>query len=666
MPHTSLPHSHNSWVVVLAIIIAILASYTALDLAGRVTVAHGRSRLLWLMGGAVAMGIGIWSMHFTAMLAFRLPIPILYDIPIVVLSLFVAIIASSIALFVASRQRLRWPQLIVGGVVMGVAIAAMHYVGMAAMRLNATLTYDPFFFTLSIIVAITASIAALWLAFKFRSDSILAWNWLKISSAVVMGGAISGMHFIGMHAAIFMPTSEMVGDISYAVNISSLGAGVIALATFMILGLALLLSIIDQRLVTQATYLTQTELRHNEVLEKLNLELKNRVAGLQLMGEISQTMMSILEVDRLVHEIVNQIGTTFDYYHVHIYLIDDKQENLVVAAGTGLAGAEMLAKGHRIALNAPPSLVARAARNREIVSVDNVREASDWLSNPLLPDTYSEMAVPIILNEQVVGVLDVQENKLAGLDDSDATLLQSLANQVAVAIRNARLFQEVETALSEAQASQERYVDNTWQKQKVAAMGGYYHYSRHNAPAPEATVVEQVNQLASTHERPFVAPVDGSHSDEIQPQIIAAPVLFQSQKIGVFQVHPTTADQTWTDDDIAVVEAVLDQFAQIAESIRLFNETRERASRERLVGQISDKLRRAPDIETLMKVGIEELSKALGSKRTFIQLGASSKPDSGAANPDSNPAVDLPSGQLRNGVTATNGHQSATQNGSGE
>ncbi|MCB0169068.1 MAG: PAS domain S-box protein, partial [Anaerolineae bacterium] len=114
------------------------------------------------------MGIGIWSMHFTAMLAFRLPIPILYDIPIVVLSLFVAIIASSIALFVASRQRLRWPQLIVGGVVMGVAIAAMHYVGMAAMRLNATLTYDPFFFTLSIIVAITASIAALWLAFKFR------------------------------------------------------------------------------------------------------------------------------------------------------------------------------------------------------------------------------------------------------------------------------------------------------------------------------------------------------------------------------------------------------------------------------------------------------------------------------------------------------------------
>lgn len=657
----SLPHSHNSWVVILAIIIAILASYTALDLAGRVAIARGRSRLLWLIGGAVTMGIGIWSMHFTAMLAFRLPIPILYDIPIVVLSLFVAVVASSIALFVASRQRLLWLQLIAGGVVMGVAIAAMHYVGMAAMRLQATLTYDPFFFTLSIIIAITASIAALWLAFKFRGTSTLAWNGPKVSSAVVMGGAIAGMHFVGMHAAIFMPSSEMVGDVSYAVNISLLGAGVISLATFMILGLALLLSIIDQRLVTQATYLTQTELRHNEVLEKLNLELKNRVAGLQLMGEISQAMMSILDADRLVHEIVNQIGTTFNYYHVHIYLTDDKQENLVVAAGTGPAGAEMIAKGHHIALDAPTSLVARAARNREVVQVDNVREASDWLPNPLLPDTYSEMAVPISLGEQVVGVLDVQENKLAGLDDTDATLLQSLASQVAVAIRNARLFQEVETALSEAQASQERYTDQTWQKQKMTAMGGYYHYSRPNVPAPEQTAIEQVNQLASTYARPIIAPVDGSHNDDPQPQIIAAPVLFQSQQIGVFQLHPTTADRTWTDDDIAVVEAVLDQFAQIAESIRLFDETRERASREQLIGQISDKLRRAPDIETLLKVGVEELSRALGSKRAFIQLGASSKPSDSA----SDSAADSAYSQRRNGVTS-NGHQPMTKNGSGE
>ncbi|MCB0165858.1 MAG: GAF domain-containing protein [Anaerolineae bacterium] len=661
MHNMALPHNHNSWVVLLSIIIAILASYTALDLAGRVTVAQGRSRLLWLIGGAVAMGIGIWSMHFTAMLAFRLPTPILYDIPIVVLSLFVAVVASVIALFVASRQRLMWPQLVMGGLIMGVAIAAMHYVGMAAMRLNATLTYNPFLFSLSIIVAITASITALWLAFKFRGTSTLSWNGLKIISAVVMGGAISGMHFIGMHAAIFMPTSEMVGDISNAVNITLLGTGVISFATFMILGLALLLSIIDQRLATQATYLTQTELRHNEVLEELNLELKNRVAGLQLMGEISHTMMSILDTDRLVHEIVNQIGTTFNYYHVHIYLIDNKQENLVIAAGTGPAGAEMLAKGHHIKLNAPASLVARAARNREVVSVDNVREASDWLFNPLLPDTYSEMAVPIILDEQVVGVLDVQENKLAGLDDTDATLLQSLVNQIAVAIRNARLFQEVETALSEAQISQERYIDQTWQKQKVATMGGYYHYSRPNVPTPKPTVVEQVNQLASTHARPIIASVDSSHNNETQSQVIAAPILFQSQNIGVFQLHPTTARQTWTDDDIAVVEAVLDQFAQVAESIRLFDETRERAGRERLIGQISDKLRRAPDIETLMKVGIEELSRALGSKRAFIQLGTSSKPSDGP----SDPAAESAHSQLRNGVSS-NGRQFVTKNGSGE
>src|SRR5262245_27864321 len=189
-----LHHYHNPGLVLLSIIIAILSSYTALDLAGRVTAAQGRARLGWLLGGAVAMGIGIWSMHFTAMLAFNLSIPIFYHVPTVFLSLAVAIIASGIALQVASREAMNWRLLLVGGVIMGVAIAAMHYIGMAAVRLQADLQYDPIFFTLSLIIAISASIAALWLAFQFRASASATWNWWKIGSAVVMGAAISGMH----------------------------------------------------------------------------------------------------------------------------------------------------------------------------------------------------------------------------------------------------------------------------------------------------------------------------------------------------------------------------------------------------------------------------------------------------------------------------------------
>src|SRR5262245_42927334 len=213
-----LMHYHNPGLVILSIIIAVLASYTALDLAGRVTAAQARARLGWLIGGAVAMGIGIWSMHFTAMLAFKLPIPIFYNFPIVFLSLAVAIVASGIALQIASRQAMNWRLLLVGGFIMGLAIAAMHYVGMAAVRLQADLRYDPFFFTLSLIIAIGASIAALWLAFQFRTSASSTWNWWKIGSAVVMGAAISGMHYTGMHAAIFTPNDTLPVDLSQAVD----------------------------------------------------------------------------------------------------------------------------------------------------------------------------------------------------------------------------------------------------------------------------------------------------------------------------------------------------------------------------------------------------------------------------------------------------------------
>ncbi|MCB0208915.1 MAG: GAF domain-containing protein [Anaerolineae bacterium] len=580
------------------------------------------------------MGIGIWSMHFTGMLAFKLPIPVLYDIPIVFVSLLVAIIASSIALFVASRERLKWPQLVMGGIVMGIAIAAMHYIGMAAMRLNATITYDPFFFTLSIIVAITASLAALWLSFEFRSDSTLVWNWLKISSAVVMGGAIAGMHYIGMHAAIFTPSSEMVGDTSFAVDISVLGAGVISLVTFMILGLTLLLSIVDQRLAKQATYLAQTELRYNEDLEKLNLELKDRLVGLQLMGEVGRTVMSILDIDQLVHEIVNQIRVTFNYYHVHIYLVDDKQENLVVAAGTGSAGAEMLAKGHYIPLNAPTSLVARAARNHEVVRVDNVREAEDWLPNPLLPDTYSEMAVPIILDDKVAGVLDLQNNEIGSFHEDDANLLDFLTTQIGVALRNARLFDEVRVALTEARLAQERYTKQAWDKKKAQKEREGYHYGRPDVPLPDRTTLIQAKQLALQHDTPLIVMVDNDrvsfkddtqdNSDEVahKSQAIVTPIILQNESIGTLQIHPVSPDQIWTTSDLEIVAAIIDQFAQTAETLRLFDETRKQASRESTIRTVTDKLRAAPSLERLLEIATTEISQLFPVSHAELELGA--------------------------------------------
>src|SRR5271154_829251 len=138
----ALASSYDYRLVALSVLLAILASYAALDLVGRITAARGASRSVWLAGGAVAMGLGIWSMHYIGMLAYQLPVPVLYDWPTVLVSLLVAMLASGIALKVATRSEMGRLGSIIGGILMGVGIAAMHYIGMAAMRLPAMCRYS--------------------------------------------------------------------------------------------------------------------------------------------------------------------------------------------------------------------------------------------------------------------------------------------------------------------------------------------------------------------------------------------------------------------------------------------------------------------------------------------------------------------------------------------
>src|SRR5881628_1473395 len=172
----------------------MFASYAALDLAARVTAAAGSTRAVWLLGGACAMGTGIWSMHYIGMHAFVLPIPVAYHWPTVLLSLFAAILASVIALYVVSRQKMGASRAVAGSVLMGAGIAGMHYIGMAAMRLPAICQFKSFLVVLSVVFAVLISLAALWITFHFRDEK----NGIgreKLAGAVVMGAAIPVMHY---------------------------------------------------------------------------------------------------------------------------------------------------------------------------------------------------------------------------------------------------------------------------------------------------------------------------------------------------------------------------------------------------------------------------------------------------------------------------------------
>jgi PAS domain S-box-containing protein len=230
--------------VARSVAIAIFASYAALDLAGRVTVATSGIRLAWLSGGAIAMGIGIWAMHFKGMLAFRLPVPVKYHWPTVLASLLVALLASAVALYVASRQKITPGKALTASVIIGGGIAGTHYIGMAAMRLPAVTRYSPFLVTCSILLAILFSLIALLMAFGLREET----RWSvprRLGSATVMGVAVSAMHYTGMAAASFIPASPP--DLSDAVSIPAIGNSGVVITALIVLLAAVTTSSADRR-----------------------------------------------------------------------------------------------------------------------------------------------------------------------------------------------------------------------------------------------------------------------------------------------------------------------------------------------------------------------------------------------------------------------------------
>jgi diguanylate cyclase (GGDEF)-like protein/PAS domain S-box-containing protein len=240
---TVLNGSYDYRLVALSIALAMGASYAALDLAGRVTSTQGRARVIWLSCGAAAMGLGIWAMHYVGMLALNMPMPVAYHLPTVVLSLLAAIAASAVALFVVSRPKMSAWEEITGSVVMGSGIAAMHYIGMAAMRCSAVIVYDWRIVFLSIVLAIVISVVALKLTFRLRNEKLTSRG--KIVSALVMGSAIPLMHYTGMWAATFR-ASGVAPNLTDAISISAVGGVAIGATSLLVLVGAIASSFFDR------------------------------------------------------------------------------------------------------------------------------------------------------------------------------------------------------------------------------------------------------------------------------------------------------------------------------------------------------------------------------------------------------------------------------------
>jgi NO-binding membrane sensor protein with MHYT domain/two-component sensor histidine kinase len=392
--------THDLYLVALSILIACFASYTALDLGGHVRTAHKVARYLWLVAAATTMGGGIWSMHFVAMLAFVMPVPMSYDIGLTILSLVVAIVVTGGGFYIISRQSASSLRLALGGIIMGLGIAAMHYTGMAAMRGHTGLSYDPLIVALSLVIAISASTAALWLA--FRTTDLRQ----KLVAAVVMGLAISGMHYTAMAAATFTAHSQVDGVQGAAsLNQTNLALAVASI-TFVILAFTMIASLSEQKRVEDALRQAQADLA--------------RINRVTTMGELTAS---------LAHEVNQPISAAVTNANACMSWLSGDPPNLEEARA---AAMDIVKDGTRAAeiISRIRLLFKKGPQQRELLDANEIiREMILLLRGEIIRSSVSVRADLAVDLPQVIGdrvqlqqvLMNLISNSIDAMKDVDGT-----------------------------------------------------------------------------------------------------------------------------------------------------------------------------------------------------------------------------------------------------
>jgi diguanylate cyclase (GGDEF)-like protein len=300
--------TYNPWLVSLSIVVAVLVSFTSLNLASRVADSGKSASRAWLILGGIAMGIGIWSMHFIGMLAFSVPIQLRYGVGLTLLSLGVAIVTSGFAIQIASRASLGHTRHLFCSLLMGLGIVTMHYIGMSAIPVVPAISYDPLLVAASVAIAVTASYAALWLTFNLRSATHRHLWPARFGAAVIMGLAISGMHYCGMAAAKFRPGAFCRSGVALDPQWLAISIGI---ATLALLFVILITGIFDAhfesraRLHRQRLQMANSRLNHQATHDALT-KLPNRSAFLnQLQSAIDKSMSGASEMPLLAVMLVD-------------------------------------------------------------------------------------------------------------------------------------------------------------------------------------------------------------------------------------------------------------------------------------------------------------------------------------------------------------------------
>jgi PAS domain S-box-containing protein len=356
-------------------------------------------------------------------------------------------------------------------------------------------------------------------------------------------------------------------------------------------------------------------------LNTLSVNLEQRVAdrtrALEISAEVSRSLASILDPAQLASTVVNQVRDAFNYYYAQIYLFDATGENLVLTAGTGEAGAVMLKRRH--SLPKGRGLVRRAAETKESILVSDTSQDPNWLPNDLLPDTKAEAAIPIAIGDQVLGVLDVQDNLTNDINPADITLLESLANQVAISLQNASSYARAEEALQEAQS----LVENAPEAILIVDVEtGLFSNPNENALKLFGLSREELSKTGPVQTSPLTQP-DGRNSAEKASELINETIK------GTTSIFEWTLLNKQGQEILCEVRLVRlpGKTARVRASItdisgrkRVEEQIRRRAQQQESLNLITQRIQSATTIESALQITARELGRALGQKPTLVTL----------------------------------------------
>lgn len=374
-----------------------------------------------------------------------------------------------------------------------------------------------------------------------------------------------------------------------------------------------------------------------DLVEGLEARVAERTRGLQAVTEVSRATTSVLSMDELLPQVVSLVQERFDLYYVGLFLIDQAGEYAVLRAGTGEAGAQMLAQGWRLRVDGGSMIGQSVIRGEGVIKQETAQDlnlpgsmsTAVSFENPLLPDTRSELAIPLRYGARVIGAMTIQSDRAAAFDETNIAIFQNMADQIGVVVQNARLFAETEEALERAQRVQSRYQTQAWSAYLTSRATHGYEY-RAGEVLPLLERMTDIGGIAGAVSAPSAPGISISPSGELQ-----VPVVQGGQVLGVIGVQRGAGGEQsggsggWTETDITLVEGLVEQLALAAENQRLLDETQRREAAERLTREVTARLQEPTELEDVLRTAADEIRQAFKSDWVVVRLA----PDEMASEP---------------------------------